>query len=117
MFYNTVKDFFQIIEEYNINKIQKFQNAYSIIAEIIFKDGSILYIKDYLFPDKTRKYSFHWQDKNKVLIFRWDNSPHHKDLNTFPHHLHSKTKILVSKERNLRDILLVIDKLFQKTTK
>ena len=32
------------------------------------------------------KYSFHWQsDEHKV---RFDNAPHHKQLETFPDHMH-----------------------------
>ncbi|QGA80930.1 toxin-antitoxin system TumE family protein [Candidatus Nanohalobium constans] len=31
-------------------------------------------------------YSFHWQDGEDIV--RFDNSPHHEDLDTFPDHLH-----------------------------
>lgn len=31
-------------------------------------------------------YSFHWQNGEEVV--RFDNSPHHKELDTFPEHLH-----------------------------
>jgi len=34
------------------------------------------------------KYSFHWQRKDGTPICRRDNAPHHRDLVTFPHHLH-----------------------------
>lgn len=37
---------------------------------------------------RTVKYSFHWQDKSGKLIKRWDNAPHHPEIETFPHHLH-----------------------------
>lgn len=33
-------------------------------------------------------YSYHWQKADGTLIKRWDNVPHHKELDTFPHHLH-----------------------------
>lgn len=36
----------------------------------------------------VEKYSFHWQRKDGTPICRWDNAPHHRDLATFPHHLH-----------------------------
>ncbi len=41
----------------------------------------------------TKKYHFHWQDKNNKLKFRWDNAPHHKELENFPHHIHYNDKI------------------------
>src|SRR4029453_8867778 len=34
------------------------------------------------------KYRHHWQDGNGVLIKRWDNAPHYRAIDTFPHHLH-----------------------------
>ncbi len=34
------------------------------------------------------KYRHHWQDESSVLKKRWDNSPHHPQLDSFPHHVH-----------------------------
>lgn len=36
----------------------------------------------------TEKYSFHWQRADGSLIRRWDNAPHHPEIDTFPHHVH-----------------------------
>jgi hypothetical protein len=36
----------------------------------------------------VEKYSFHWQNIDGTLICRWDNASHHRELTTFPHHLH-----------------------------
>jgi Family of unknown function (DUF6516) len=33
-------------------------------------------------------YSFHLQDALGECVFRYDNSPHHPELPTFPHHKH-----------------------------
>jgi hypothetical protein len=41
------------------------------------------------------KYSFHWQNKDGTPIYRWDNAPHHRDLSTFPHHLHAGANEIV----------------------
>ncbi len=69
MFYKLVEEFSDII------------TAYSVFE---FNDSSLLHIKDFLFIDGKRKYSYHWQDAQGRLITRWDNSPHHKGLPTFP---------------------------------
>ena len=37
--------------------------------------------------DRT-KYRHHWQDRNGQLVKRWDNAPHYRAIDTFPHHLH-----------------------------
>ncbi len=34
------------------------------------------------------KYSYHYQDRNSDLIFRYDMAPHHRGIKTFPHHKH-----------------------------
>lgn len=37
---------------------------------------------------EVTRYRHHWQDSNGGLIKRWDNAPHHPEVDTFPHHLH-----------------------------
>ncbi|MDY6789288.1 MAG: DUF6516 family protein [Candidatus Nanohaloarchaea archaeon] len=37
------------------------------------------------------KYSYHWQSKDKIV--RFDNAPHHEDVQTFPHHRHIEEDI------------------------
>jgi Family of unknown function (DUF6516) len=37
---------------------------------------------------EVSKYRHHWQDRNGLLIQRWDNAPHYRAIDTFPHHLH-----------------------------
>jgi hypothetical protein len=37
---------------------------------------------------EVTKYRHHWQDRDGLLLKRWDNAPHHPTVETFPHHLH-----------------------------
>ena len=37
---------------------------------------------------KHLAYRYHFQDENNQLIFRYDNTPHFPNLETFPHHKH-----------------------------
>jgi len=41
-------------------------------------------------PDalQTLTYRIHWQQGDGRLKRRWDNAPHHKEVPTFPHHMH-----------------------------
>lgn len=106
MFYNVIKDFSEMIVTYSVIKFEKFGSAVSLVAQIEFNDHSILHIKDYLFSDGTRKYAYHWQDATGQLRMRWDNSPHHQHIATFPHHKHLFPDVVTeSQERNLRDVL------------
>jgi hypothetical protein len=43
------------------------------------------------------------------MIRRWDNSPHHKELPNFPHHLHDENDILSGGDVNLIDVLMYIE--------
>jgi hypothetical protein len=37
---------------------------------------------------QTLTYRIHWQQADGRLRQRWDNAPHHKEVPTFPHHVH-----------------------------
>jgi len=50
------------------------------------------------------KYSYHLQ-KGDEFIIRWDNAPHHKELSTFPYHVHDRTGVHKSKEMTMDEIL------------
>ncbi|WP_333653782.1 toxin-antitoxin system TumE family protein [Dissulfurispira sp.] len=49
-------------------------------------------------------YSFHYQDKDGSMIFRYDNAKHKPDLG-FDSHKHVKEKVLISEVPELRNIL------------
>ena len=53
-------------------------------------------------------YSYHWQTKDGVLIKRWDNAPHHKELAGFPDHLHDGDKVKSSRPMTLAKVLQVM---------
>lgn len=109
MFFNTVREFADIVAGYSVTENRRFGSAMSFTAKVEFIDGSILFIKDYLFQDGKRKYSYHWQDKSGSLLSRWDNAPHHKDLLSYPHHRHLKdADIVATTERNLSEIFGIV---------
>ena len=58
---------------------------------LFFLDGSRLYIREFVnveYGIDRYMYSFHYQRPDGTLIFRYDNTPHHPQLQTFPHHKH-----------------------------
>lgn len=93
-----------IIADYQIAVWDSEPTAYRFKATIRFADNSVLLIKDYLFP-KGRKYAYHWQDEDGEMIMRWDNAPHWRSVDTYPHHRHERTGVFSSKEVTLEDIL------------
>ena len=82
----------------------------------ILTDGTLLFVRELATADES-KYSYHWQTQNGKLICRWDNAPHHREIDTFPHHKHedSKEKALPSEEIMIGGVLEVIEiKILQK---
>jgi len=71
-------------------------------------DGSTLYVPEYFTISgeniKRDKYSYHFQKKGEFII-RWDNAPHHRELSTFPYHVHDKDGVHESKEMTMDEIL------------
>ncbi|MCF8371033.1 MAG: DUF6516 family protein [Bacteroidales bacterium] len=56
----------------------------------------------------SKKYSYHWQDKKEKLILRWDNAPHHKELENFPHHIHFEDN-RITPNTSVPNILTILD--------
>ncbi len=77
-------------------------------------NGQILEFAEYVIARKRKihigTYSYHWQDIDGNLIKRWDNVPHHKAVETFPHHLHlSDGEVTMSSPMTLKKVLAVIE--------
>ncbi|GAX62960.1 hypothetical protein SCALIN_C45_0118 [Candidatus Scalindua japonica] len=73
-------------------------------GNIVFMDGSVLHFKE-IFIGQKMHYRFHYMDEKNNLITRWDNAPHHKELSTFPHHVHLPDGVKENKSVKLIDVL------------
>jgi hypothetical protein len=90
------------VEEYDVRDSSTY-----LRLEIIFKDSSVLFVREYI-SASTRDYAYHWQAKNGELIIRWDNTKHHKNISSYPDHVHIGTQISSSVSVNLQDVLEII---------
>jgi hypothetical protein len=74
-------------------------------------DESLIEITERILEERggltTTKYRYHWQTGSGKLIKRWDNAPHHPEIDTFPDHLHdgSKDNVKSFRKMNALDIL------------
>jgi len=69
-----------------------------IKCTVVFVDDSKLFVTEYLdlrYRTEKLAYSFHYQDKNGILIFRYDNAAHKPSIN-FITHKHFEGKIVAS---------------------
>ena len=76
-------------------------------GEIIFLDESALFFKEYLdlrYRIDKKSYSFHYQDLNAKLLFRYDNALHKPALK-FNEHKHIGDQIIFADIPNIADIL------------
>ena len=81
-----------------------------IKGTILFIDGSMLELMEYLKGEIRLKYRFHYMNEMGQLIFRYDNAPHHK-VSTFPDHKHIAEGVIASSPQKLPDVLNEIEML------
>jgi hypothetical protein len=111
-------DYISIFEEF-----EHLIKHYIIVEAINDKAKSVLKIK-VNFIDETilniyesdsymlgkYKYGYQWMSKHDELIHRWDNTPHHPQISTFPHHQHIGDELNVhpSGKMTLHEVLIFI---------
>jgi len=59
---------------------------------------------------KRLNYRYHFQDSQNNLIFRYDNTPHFPDIESFPHHKHLTNDVVSSDEPS---VVMVIEEAIQ----
>jgi hypothetical protein len=82
-----------------------------LTGRLLFVDGSMLEFMEYLQGEERLKYRFHLMNKEGVMIFRYDNAPHHQ-ISTFPHHKHLPDLVEESEEKCILDVLDEVEKRF-----
>jgi hypothetical protein len=64
-----------------------------IRGDIYFVDGALLHFRELIDLESSPSrlmYSYHYQRADTSLVFRYDDTPHHPELSTFPHHKHEQ---------------------------
>jgi len=93
------------------------RNRGYIKATVTFVNDSQLCIREFI-DGRLRKidYAYHYQDSDGKLVFRYDNTPHHADVTTFPHHKHvsDKPKPQPTREKTVIDVVSEIAKTISK---
>jgi hypothetical protein len=78
-------------------------------GNIIFIDSSNLEISMFVIEKNDiitiDKYRFHYMNEEGIMLFRYDNAPHHREVLSFPHHKHTPKKITKTTLPQIKDIL------------
>ena len=100
---------FSLITQFSVN----FEEITDFIGYIKGKfeliNGSIIYFFEFVeiqnnIPVRV-KYKYQWQSPEGNLIKRCNNAPHHKEIETFPDHVHDPDGVFPSRTISLESIL------------
>jgi hypothetical protein len=97
----------RVVSGYEVHDYRTWPDGFYVYLVAQIADGTQLHVREYV-SSSERMYSYHWQRSSGVLICRWDNAPHHRELATFPHHKHVGSHVQGSTEIGLDDVLELI---------
>ena len=113
---SEIADCIHVVEA-SIKKDRRSLHIGIIEGQLLFTDESVLHFIEFVNVKDTiesYKYSYHYQDRNGDLIFRYDMAPHYQEIETFPHHKHTHSgKIIEVSILTLTRVLDEIDKLIE----
>ena len=101
-----------IVQSSNVTYDKRARHEGYIRGELFFVDGSMLHVREFVdTQDKIDRltYVYQYMDASQALVFRYDNTGHHKKLNlpTYPHHKHAGSEhvVVASSAPSLAEVL------------
>ena len=94
-----------VVKAFQIYSFEQEGALFRFKAELTLVDDSKIFMKEYVFENRERKYAYHWSDALGNLICRWDNAGHWPNISTFPHHKHIGDQVIESTDISLADVL------------
>ncbi len=101
-----------IVQSSNVTYDKRSRHTGFIRGELFFIDGSTLHLREFVdVEDGVDRFTYVYQymDAEQSLVFRYDNTGHHRKLNlsTYPHHKHegSELAVLPSSAPGLAEVL------------
>jgi len=61
----------------------------------------------------TLGYRYHFQDKLRNVVFRYDNTPHFPAIKTFPDHKHAGDGVVASRQPTISEVVEEVERFFQ----
>jgi Family of unknown function (DUF6516) len=109
-----------VIQLSNVTYEKRGTHEEFISGELCFVDGSAFYLREFvdveIIPDRLM-YAYQFIDSSQKLVFRYDNTGHHKKLglSIYPHHKHDgvETRVIPSAVPDLATVLQEIESLVQ----
>jgi hypothetical protein len=86
----------------------EFEKVLHYCNRVLLSNGDLLEMTERVIEVQGRlevtKYRPHGQDRHGRLMKRWDNAPHYRSIDTFPHHLHDGSEEHVVSHLALRGL-------------
>ena len=106
-----------IVRASNIQLDKRTNRSGLIRGDLFFGNGARLHFRELVnIEDQVARlmYSYHYQDAAGQLIFRYDDTPHHTELDGFPHHKHigQESNVMATEPPTLVSVLGEIEKTF-----
>ena len=116
MIQKFVEDIEKTIASFSIVLSSNIQKYFGPALETVYLKGHLLIIDSSIleigiFATKSHntlsidKYRLHYMNSTGQMLFRYDNAPHHPEIDSYPHHKHTPDKIMPSSMPSLKDIL------------
>ena len=84
-------------------------NRINLRIRIRFASGYLLELNESVIAEHTAirhlGYRYHFQDRGNKLVFRYDNTPHFPDLESYPHHKHLSDKVVAADKPSISMII------------
>ena len=107
------------VESPDLNLEKRGEVVGFIRGQVELSDGSELFFRELIdlrLPLQKVMYAYHYQNADGMLVFRYDNTAHHKTLPTFPFHKHVQSgEVVPSEVPTLEQILREIEDLISQT--
>ena len=108
LYFDSIKDFLHrnpIILNFNIVRERIANTEGFIEINVIFPRGyRFSFFEYYRVSEGVTKYRYQLLDRDDKSIVRWDNAPHHPELDEFPHHQHIGEKVQTCKQYSFYQI-------------
>lgn len=86
----------------------------NIRIRIRFVKSHLLELNEAVIVEKSKikhlSYRYHFQGENNKLIFRYDNAPHYRNLETFPDHKHHFNEVIAVKKPAIKKVIEEVKK-------
>lgn len=102
-----------IVVTYDLVEVQLSPNTGYLEGSVTFTDNSRLvffeFLRQAVASIEREKYRYHFMDSNVQLIFRYDNAPHHPEIQTFPDHKHLPNGLVESTSPSFASVFAEIE--------